>query len=53
MKTVLIVLGSLFLLFLVVLILCACRATSIADEREEAMFSNWYATHTEENEEGC
>ena len=54
MKTVLIILGSLFLLFLVVFIFCACRVSSECDRREEAMFEHWYASHTEEPEkEAC
>ena len=48
MKTVLIVIGCLFLAFLLLFIFCACRVASWCDREEEAMFEHWYANHTEE-----
>jgi hypothetical protein len=50
MKTVLIVIGCLFLAFLLLFIFCACRVASWCDREEEAMFEHWYANHTEEPE---
>lgn len=50
MEIVLMVLGGMFLLFLLVFIFCACRICSECDRREEAMFEHWYASHTEEPE---
>jgi len=49
-KTVLIVLGSIFVAFLLLFLYCACRICSECDRNEEAMFANWYANHTEEVE---
>ena len=46
MKTVLIVIGCLFLAFLLLFIFCACRVASWCDREEEAMFEHWYANHT-------
>ena len=51
MKTVLIVIGVLIVAFLALFILCACRVAGEYDRREETMFGNWYATHTEDEEE--
>ena len=51
MKTVLIVIGALVAAFFVLFIFCACRIASECDRREEAMFENWYATHTEDEVE--
>ncbi len=50
MKTVLLVIGALFIAFLVVFIFCACRVSGECSRREEAMFEHWYANHTEELE---
>ena len=50
MKTVLIVIGALFVAFLLLFIFCACHIASQCDREEETMFEHWYATHTEEPE---
>ena len=51
MKTVFIVIGALIVAFLVLFIFCACRIAGECDRREETMFGNWYATHTEDEQE--
>ena len=53
MKTVLIVIGALFVAFLVLFIFCACRVSGYCSRQEEAMFENWYATHTEDEVEAA
>ena len=50
MKTVLIVIGALFVAFLVLFIFCACRISGYYSRQEEAMFENWFDNHTEEPE---
>ena len=50
MKTVLIIIGALFVAFLVLFIFCACRISGYYSRQEEAMFENWFAEHTEEPE---
>ena len=50
MKTVLIVIGTLFAAFMLLFIFCALRVSSMYDRQEEAMFEHWYANHTEEPE---
>ena len=47
-KTVIIILGALFLLFLALFMYCACVLAGEEDRREEALFAQWYASHTEE-----
>ncbi len=50
MKIVLIVLGGLFILFMVLFFFCACRLSSEASRHDEMLFQHWYASHTEDPE---